>query len=314
MASICMKTMRFLLGLVLLAALGADTFGQGVAIRSLNGKGTNFNGFGTNTLLGKIQLGDAGATATTESSNTFRFREQVHAHSSFLMQALTADRVLYLGAGKDIAASAGVTGAELEFLDGVTSSIQAQIDAIIGGGGPFTNLVVYYSLHVAGTNNGRFSLQDTNGTTNVVFGAWLNGVVGIGTNNPQVNVHAFRADTTDIARLESTRGNVLKVGTNGISVGAGGAWITNMLTASAALDFPSTVAGTASDLPITVTGVTSNNCVVTFGVPWQSVPVDGAFTHFESNDTVYIRYINNDLVTARDPNPGTFTVIVFRPQ
>lgn len=176
-----MKTIRFLLGLALLVALVADTFGQGVAIRSLNGKGTNINGFGTTKLLGGIQLGDAGEVATTESSNTFRFRGTVHAHDSFLMQALTGDRVLYLGPGKDILSSAGVTSAELEFLDGVTSGIQAQIDGVAAGALPsysisnnftatFTNLGPLRqigTLHLgAGQTNNSAAMIDS--STNVV--------------------------------------------------------------------------------------------------------------------------------------------------
>lgn len=101
----------------------------------------------------------------------------------------------------------------------------------------------------------------------------------------------------------------------GLMVGpllGGAVAITNILGGSASLDFPSTVAGTVSDLPITVTGVVSNNCAISLSVPWESASGGGGFVTFNSNDTVYVRFINNQLVAAVDPTPGTFTVVAFR--
>lgn len=103
----------------------------------------------------------------------------------------------------------------------------------------------------------------------------------------------------------------------GVQIGplitGGSATITNVLGGFLALDFPSTAAGTVSDLPIAVTGVTSNNCAVSLSVPWQSTFGNGGvFSTFNSNDAVYVRFANNNLVAAIDPVPGDFTVVVFR--
>lgn len=118
-------------------------------------------------------------------------------------------------------------------------------------------------------------------------------------------------------------GNVVLARTSaGASLGAGvqigplitggSATITNVLGNSALLDFPSTVAGTFSELTIAVTGVTSNNVAVSLSVPWQSAQTGGAFVTFNSNDVIYVRFINNQLVTAIDPEPGVFSVVGFR--
>ncbi len=98
----------------------------------------------------------------------------------------------------------------------------------------------------------------------------------------------------------------------GLIIGPSSAAITNILTGSASLDFGSTAAGTVSDLPITVTGVTSNNCHVSLSVPWESASGGGSFTTFNSNDVVYVRFSNQQLVNAVDPGPGTFSVLAFR--
>lgn len=85
-----------------------------------------------------------------------------------------------------------------------------------------------------------------------------------------------------------------------------------VLTATATLDFPDTVAGAASDLTMTVTGAVSGD-VVTLGVPNGSVPANGTFFGWVSAaDTVTIRYANNDLVTAYNPSSGTFRAVVTR--
>ena len=63
-----------------------------------------------------------------------------------LFNHLTADRAVYLDANKRLTNSAAVSAAELEFLDGVTSGIQAQIDALSAGGAD-------YNAHADGTTN-----------------------------------------------------------------------------------------------------------------------------------------------------------------
>lgn len=101
----------------------------------------------------------------------------------------------------------------------------------------------------------------------------------------------------------------------GVQIGpilGGSVSITNVLGGRADLDFPSTAAGAVSDLVIAVVGVVSNNCAISLSVPWESASGGGAYSTFCSNDTVYVRFINNQLAAAIDPNPGNFTVVAFR--
>ncbi len=97
----------------------------------------------------------------------------------------------------------------------------------------------------------------------------------------------------------------------GIVVGSGGTAITKVIAASAALDFPNTLAQTASDLTITVTGSVDGDAVI-LGVPNGSVMADSSYSAWVSaSDTVTVRFMNAGLL-ARDPASGTFRVIVVR--
>lgn len=88
--------------------------------------------------------------------------------------------------------------------------------------------------------------------------------------------------------------------------------IPTTLSATATLDFGSTVAGGSTDLTITVTGAAVGD-VVAIGVPNASVPAGGTFFGWVSAaDTVTIRYSDNSLVTVYDPASGIFKVIVFK--
>ena len=84
--------------------------------------------------------------------------------------------------------------------------------------------------------------------------------------------------------------------------------MTRIVSAAAALDFPSTNAGLSSDLTITVVGVATGDCIV-LGVPAESTIANTLYTAFVSNSTtgaVTVRFQNAELLTARDPASGTF--------
>jgi len=84
------------------------------------------------------------------------------------------------------------------------------------------------------------------------------------------------------------------------------------LTATATLDFASTLAGAATDLTITVTGAASGD-VVAIGVPNGSTLTDGNFTGWVSAaNTVTVRFANNSLTLALDPASGTFRASVLK--
>lgn len=99
----------------------------------------------------------------------------------------------------------------------------------------------------------------------------------------------------------------------GLVIGLGEFTVTNMVGGSASLDFPSTATLANSDLPIAVTGVTSNGCSVVLGVPWEAASGGGSFTHFVSNNAVFVRFSNNTALSI-DPTPATFTAIVLKNQ
>lgn len=86
--------------------------------------------------------------------------------------------------------------------------------------------------------------------------------------------------------------------------------LTNTLYASATLDFPSTAAGGVSDLPITLAAA-SDGDIVALGVPSaQLTGLTGDYFAWASNGVVYVRFANNNLLSAQDPSSGTFRVRV----
>jgi len=99
------------------------------------------------------------------------------------------------------------------------------------------------------------------------------------------------------------------VSDNGFIAGSGSTSLTKILTASAALDFPSISAASQSDLTIAVPGAAVND-EVSIGLP--AAPTAGlVFNAFVSAaDTVTVRATN---ITASPINPAsaTFAVIVF---
>jgi hypothetical protein len=114
--------------------------------------------------------------------------------------------------------------------------------------------------------------------------------------------------------IDATRGVTIKAAqtnTVGLSIGPSGTLITNILTASANLDFPSTLGQTHADLSIALTG-TGTNDVVALGAPINAMQVAGCvYMAYPSNDTVWVRFLNSG-VTAKDPDAGVFKVKVTK--
>lgn len=82
-----------------------------------------------------------------------------------------------------------------------------------------------------------------------------------------------------------------------------------VLVASAALDFPSTVAAAIADLTIAVPGALLGDAVI-LGVPNVSKTASSTFTAFVSAaDTVTVRYSPK---ATEDPASGTFKVYVLQ--
>lgn len=103
--------------------------------------------------------------------------------------------------------------------------------------------------------------------------------------------------------------NTLTV-TNSFKVGTG-ATIVNVLTNSATLDFPSTLAQTDSDLTITVTGAADGD-PVELGAPNGSTLTGGCYTAWVSAaNTVTVRFSVYGAL-AKDPASGVFKVTIFK--
>jgi hypothetical protein len=96
-----------------------------------------------------------------------------------------------------------------------------------------------------------------------------------------------------------------------INVGPSGATITNVLTATASLDFPSTTAS-HSDLLIAITSVTTND-TATLGVPFQAVAGGGAFSCFTTNGGVWVRFLNHTAIGI-NPAEAMFRATVIKTQ
>ncbi|MCC9016918.1 hypothetical protein [Flavobacterium lipolyticum] len=85
-----------------------------------------------------------------------------------------------------------------------------------------------------------------------------------------------------------------------------------ILTGSATLDFPNTVAGTSQDLNITVPGAALGD-VVSLGVPFACVEPNSHYTAFVSApNTVTVRFGNFDTSVARNPASGDFKIKVIK--
>jgi hypothetical protein len=84
------------------------------------------------------------------------------------------------------------------------------------------------------------------------------------------------------------------------------------LFATSTLDFASTAAGTASDLTVTVTGAVDGDPVIV-GIPHGSTSANGHFVGWvSSGNTVTVRFLNNNLLTALDPASGNFKIMVMK--
>lgn len=86
---------------------------------------------------------------------------------------------------------------------------------------------------------------------------------------------------------------------------------TNVLEATATLDFASTATLACTDLTIALTGAVLGD-VVALGIPHASVPAAGSYTAWVSAaDVVTVRYCNNS-GGPLNPASGTFKVSIIK--
>jgi hypothetical protein len=172
---------------------------------------------------------------------------------------------------------------------------------------------VYGDVATSGTNlfssaNNEFSVRASGGyrffsDADVTEGNAMylkSGRVGVGVASPTTKL--------DVNGNVNTRGNLTATGS--VTIG-GGTAITNMLSATATLNFNSTNSGASSDLTITLSGVSVGDAVF-LGVDNASVSGGTSFTAWVSAaNTVTVRF-NNYSGAAVDPASGTFRVAVMR--
>ena len=115
----------------------------------------------------------------------------------------------------------------------------------------------------------------------------------------------------DSIRIEGNLISRAGFASSNLVVGAiNGGVITNLLTASATLDFPSTSSGAIADMRIAVTGAESGD-VVEVGVPQATATgLLGSFSGFASNASVFVRFV--PVAATQDPASGTFKVVVTK--
>lgn len=167
--------------------------------------------------------------------------------------------------------------------------------------GCFLNIIAG-SLGPAGVNFGDNSgaafgsILYSNGSDQMIFYTLASqrmvitsvGNVGIGTTNPSAKL--------DVA--------------GSVEIG-GGTPIVQVLSASAALDFPNTASQAASDLAVTVIGAALGD-VVALGVPNGSTTVGSNYTGWVSAaNTVTVRFSNFSGI-AQNPASGTFRAMVTK--
>jgi hypothetical protein len=92
----------------------------------------------------------------------------------------------------------------------------------------------------------------------------------------------------------------------------GGTTVTNILSATATLDFPSIAADSFADLTITVTGAVSGDTVIANPIAGSAIADVSYDAWVSAANTVTIRATNNSSTTARDPASGTFRATVIR--
>jgi hypothetical protein len=284
------------------AAAGGGTITGVSAGTGLNGGGTS----GSVTL--NVSLAGSGS-ATTVARSDHNHLQQTW---SGVFGSIPGLRVINSGSG------------------GFTDGIWGQSDAPVSGRG-----IVGYASAVTGANYGVWGQSDSSAgrgvfglaaaSSGVNYGVYgqsnsPNGYAGyfpgrvaadsltttvpsgsliIGNNAHTVSI---QSDVVSIGGFATTIGSTL-------TIGAGGAPITRVLTGSATIDFPPTPAQSSFDATLPVSSVQSGD-TISLGVPPASVMVNSCYTAWSTDGAIVVRF-NNYGVTTLDPPPGTFRAVVI---
>ena len=202
--------------------------------------------------------------------------------------------------------------------------------------GSFVNSATGYEVYTNASNIGRFIGQSTSvtlansqlGIAGSAFGLTGNSTpIAFAPNGISALTNAMVINTLNCVGINSgslaTLPATLSVyGTMNVSgtttlnnLGTsriGTTQIAGVLTGTATLDFPSTAAGAVSDLTLTVTGAV-NGDAVSLGTDKDSMQPAGSFFAWISGTNIAtVRFVNNALITAYDPNSGVFKVTVIK--
>lgn len=199
-----------------------------------------------------------------------------------------ASGVASLGAGGGISGPTYTIGSDGTFNNGLAVINGTDGSATFSAGQFTVNAagdVACGSVSVAGGNAVIFSTGNVSGADFLC-------------NNLSVNGGNATIDATGNALVASLRV-------------AGGATLTGLLSTTAVLDFPNTLAQTSSDLTIAVGGAALGD-TVSIGVPNASVMANSSYSAWVSAaGTVTIRFTNAGAL-PRDPASGTFRATVFK--
>lgn len=194
--------------------------------------------------------------------------------------------------------------------------------------------VTKYTRGVDAANNGQCTLIGPTGTTletswtaTGVSNKWYNERIRVGafgTQAAQFQIGPDSANTIGLAFkmatsqvedaikiLDAGGSTVFRVGPFGSLAVGGGANLLKHLTATAALDFPSTASGATSDLTISLTGAALGDVVTLGGGPASRASGTGFEAWVSATDTVTVRFWNIS-GSAVDPASATFRVSILK--
>jgi hypothetical protein len=182
--------------------------------------------------------------------------------------------------------------------------------------GNFAHTMIASTLSINGVDAGRADVRFRNRGFAGFFNTDNSLSYGIGGYDDEKSLMIFGNNTgaTNVVITNFNAGTpmILQIPKGGLEIGPGSATVTNILIATASLDFPSTGASTNSDLGITVTGATTND-FPQLCVPFQAANAPHiSYSCFMSNDTVWVRFTNNRTNAAVDPAIAVFRAMVTK--
>jgi len=186
-----------------------------------------------------------------------------------------------------------------------------------------------WSTNGSGTNTGNLKMATAHVTGASTFGGAVNvsgrvtatqflnnGANGESTWFAFANGPTLVSSSATTLKVEDVNGNLGGVvSCSNVTTTIGGvSWaaatlvtLTNVVVTNVTLDFPSTAAGTTSDLLVNVANVNVGDFAFA-SPPAGSMQANSMYSAWVSNTFVYVRFHNDQLVSAIDPASGTFRV------